>query len=329
MSRLSVLGLFLLVSVLETTRVSAWVPAVRNNSPRIAVLFPRRRHDDATAIYSTIEDPTESLTAESTTSTEERRITVAMPKIQYTVKSMKRGWRENGVWMDEDGPRNGPPQNFWRQMADEREHNNSLDIVKELMKLNRFETESKENTTFEGEDASILQNAVLNEMVSRIEKSNSIRVPSLNRGLLGNWAPILRGGKVVASIVTDDEKSTEIPYRLRVERTAGRKLAPKTNYGIFDEHLEPGEEITVQELSGSNTVTASGTFSACPDKAENVLVEGYTNDMHGDLYMGSITYVTKYIMIMRKQVDQQESDDESKVNKGPITEIWMRIDEPE
>jgi hypothetical protein len=232
---------------------------------------------------------------------------------------MKLGWKENGVWMDEDGPRNGPPQNFWRQMSDERVFNSNLDLIKDLLQTNSFDATN---------------DGVTNEMITRLEKTNSIRVPTLNRLVLGDWAPIVRGGKLVATAAitaeTDDAEpsaAADVPYRFNIQRTAGPKLAPKTHYGSFDEHLEAGEEITVQELSSSNAFTSSGVLEMPSNKNENKLVKGYENAIDGDLYIGGITYVTRYIMIMRQEAQHQEdTEDKKEVVKGPVTEIWMRTD---
>ena len=323
-SRFSLLGFLLLVLRSGVTEVSAWVPALRNNLLP-AVVTPHR-HLPAT-LYSTIEDSTETLTDISSATTSQReQITIAMPKIQYTVPGMKRGWKENGVWMDEDGPRNGPPQNFWRQMGDERVYNDNIDLIQDLLHLNSFEGKIIDNSGSEEQDTGVLQNDMLNGMVERLERTNSIRVPTLNRLILGDWAPVVRGGKVIATSSTDEEKSAVFPYRFHIQRSAGEKLAPKTHYGIFDEHLEPGEEVTVQELSSSKTVTSSGILEVSSDKHENKLVEGYSNSNDGDLYLGGVTYVTRYIMIMRQQARQQDAGDDEKVAKGPITEIWMKID---
>jgi len=308
-SRLSLLSVLLLVSSLETIEVSAWVPASRNNLPSSRVFNPRHV---VTTVYSAVEETTEILVVDSATS-QEQRISAQMPKIKYTVPGMKLGWKENGVWMDQDGPRNGPPQNYWRQNADERVFGKSVDLIQELLKSAEAQGEK---------DVDILEIDAFNEMIDRLERTNSIRTPSLNRMVLGDWAPILRGGKIIASN-TGEEESFDIPYRFRIQRTAGQKLAPKTNYGIFDEHLEAGEEVTVEEISSSNTVTSTGTFLASPDQKENVLVKGYNNAIDGDLYLGCVTYLTKYVMIMRKPLEQA---DENSVTKGPITEIWTRLD---
>ena len=325
-SRLLHLGLFLLAVHPEPIKVSAWVPVSRNNClPATVVTYHPRI--PAAPIYSTIEDSIETLTdSSSATETEGHQITIPMPKIHYTVPGMKPGWKEDGIWMDKDGPRNGPPQNFWRQMGDERLYNDNIDLIQTLLKLNSVEANDIENTMPKEQDCNSHQIKVLNGMVERLERTNSIRIPSLNRLVLGAWAPIMRGGKVVAEGSTDDKESVYFPYRFHVQRSAGQKLAPKTHYGTFDEHLEPGEEITVQELSSCNTVTSSGVLEVSSDKKETKLVEGYRNSEDGDLYLGGITYVTKYIMIMRRQELQQDTEGDEKIAEGPVTEIWMRID---
>jgi len=320
-------GLFLLIFRLETIKVSAWVPALLNNSPRTTA-FPHRRHG-MTTIHSAIDDSAETSTETSAATTQQQQITVPMPKIQYTVPGLKLGWREDGVWMDDDGPRSGPPQNYWRQVGDERVYNRNIDLIQDLLKLNSLEANGTGSTTSvsdEEKDTSIIGNDNVNEMVRRLENTNSIRIPSLNRLILGDWAPVVRGGKVIARSTADDEKSADLPYRFHIERTAGRKFAPETVYGTFDEHLKPGEKLTVQELSSSNAVTSSGALEVSSDKLENRLVKGYNNAIDGDLYVGGVTYVTNYIMIMRQQAQQQETEDENQITKGPITEIWMRIE---
>lgn len=325
-SRLLHLGLLLLAVHPEPIKVSAWVPVSRKNCFHTTVVTYHPRIP-VVPIYSTIEDFVETLTdSSSATEAEGHHITIPMPKIHYTVPGMKPGWKENGVWMDEDGPRNGPPQNFWRQMGDERLYNDNIELIQAVLKLNSLEANDIENAISTEQDCSSHQIDVLNEMVERLERTNSIRIPSLNRLVLGAWAPIVRGGKVVAKSSTDDEESAYFPYRFLVQRSAGQKLAPKTHYGTFDEHLKPGEQITVQELSSCDTITSSGVLEVSSDKEETKLVKGYRNSKDGDLYLGGITYVTKYIMIMRQQELQQDTECDEKLTKGPVTEVWMRID---
>jgi len=308
-SCLSLLGLFLFCVLRPETKtgVLAWVPELKKLQPlaRPSQLQHRPRHD-VTTIYSAVEETTEAGIA--TIAEPPQTIAVQMPKIQYTVPGMKLGWKENGVWMDEDGPRNGPPQNFWRQMGDERVYNDNIDLISELV------------------TNGLANNATTR--IERLEKTNSIRMPNLNRLILEDWAPILRNGKIIAtSGSSSEEKSVEVPYRFRIQRTAGRKLAEPTRYGTFDEHLEAGESITIQELSNDDSVSGSGTLECSSEKRESQVVQGYKNEFDGELSFGNIIYVTKYIMIMRKEPDMQNLDKDGKViNDGAVTEVWMKID---
>ena len=36
---------------------------------------------------------------------------------------------QNGTWVDELGPRNGPPMNYWRQAMDERLHRTAMRAI--------------------------------------------------------------------------------------------------------------------------------------------------------------------------------------------------------
>ncbi|OEU06513.1 hypothetical protein FRACYDRAFT_254533 [Fragilariopsis cylindrus CCMP1102] len=362
--------IILLLCRLEITGVSAWAPtraplplrqSYRNgngNSNGIATtgtvsaeLFVSSSPKRSTLLYSTtIEDTDTSIkTIPVTLDTDTpsvapqqhissgRRI-MSMPSIHYTVPGIKRGWKnlDTGVWMDVDGPRNGPPQNYWRQQSDEKLYKDSMQLVQELLQLNQ-------------------NNDLIDGLVQPFEFENSIRRPFLNRLILGDWAPIVRNGEVIAdngkgssssstSTTTSIVYSNEItvPYCFQIQRTAGQKLAPKTHYGTFDQHLEPEEEITIQQLvavavadtttttttespsssspsssiDGSNTIvtTASGVVKVSSDN-EHRLVKGFDG-----LCMGGITYISKYIMIMRRE-DKNDSN-----AGGPLIEIWMRVD---
>lgn len=154
------------------------------------------------------------------------KMLVPRPKIHYTVPGFKVGWRdENGNWFDEDGPRNGPPQNYWRQMSDELEYNRDMDALSNV--LAEFDVE---------------------ETVRNLEERRSVRFPSLHRKLLGKWASILLSDERVTSndAPVDDEISIDVPYTMDIARTNGRKYAPKNHYGIFDLKLSNGEQLTAK-----------------------------------------------------------------------------------
>ncbi|VEU41636.1 unnamed protein product [Pseudo-nitzschia multistriata] len=328
--RSSIVVSVLVFYVLESIEVSAWIPAAGKISPKSAALsFQRSSSNSGSVCYSTLEDKTEP--SPQTTQLEPRlssSIVLSTPKIKYTVPGMKRGWKENGVWMDEDGPRNGPPQNFWRQMGDERLYDENMQLVNNLLKLNTFDGKGLGINT----SSSNRLSDMISGMVEKLEKTNSIRIPSLNRLILGNWAPIVRGGQVVAASNESKEgkiTAVSVPYRFHVQRTGGQKLAHKTPYGQFDEHLEPEEELTIRELSSDgNTVstTSSGVVNASGDKYESRLVKGLHNASESDsLYLGAITYVTKYLIIMRRFESSQEQEGDKPAN-GPVTEIWIKVD---
>jgi len=331
---LLVCSLLLLCRLDETTRVSAWVSSppqchrnVNNGAPK-------------TIIYSTVKDAETSIkvdespiigSAATVTATTppsvshqleqqlEQSQSISMPSIQYTVPGMKVGWKdsETDLWMDEDGPRNGPPQNYWRQQSDEKLYKESMKLVQDLLLLQS--SSSKEDTTTAA--TTTTSELLINELVQPIEKSNSVRRPILNRMILNDWVPIVRGGKVVATDKSTNNYSNEIdvPYFFHIQRTAGQKLGPKTPYGTFDEHLKPEEEITIQQLVNTNVVS-SGVVQVSPDN-ENRLVKGCCTTNNDDLlYIGGITYVSKYVMIMRQQEEEKNYKD------SPVTEIWMKVD---
>jgi hypothetical protein len=382
--------LIILLCRLEITGVSAWVRAplplqsyrnvnsngITTGTAEISVSPPK------STVYSTIEDidtsikttttPTSTTTIDTDTDTpsvapqqQSSRSIIAMPSIQYTVPGMKRGWKnsDTGIWMDEDGPRNGPPQNYWRQQSDEKLYQDSMQLVQDLLQLNQFrssqgiisntttDTSSSKDTTAADdiERNDIIRNDLINGLVQPLEKSNSVRRPFLNRLILGDWAPIVRDGEVIAagkgssssyssSTTTSINYSNEInvPYCFHMQRTVGQKLAPKTHYGTFDEHLDAEEEVTIQQrvatispsssssIDGKAVVTTSSGVVKVSSKNENRLVKGFCSD--NDLFMGGITYVSKYMMIMRREQLPLQENDKKNNNAGSVIEIWMRID---
>jgi len=370
-------ALLLLCRCLETTyQVSAWV-SLPLTSP-VRSNYRNRNGNNGNGIviiYSTTEDTTTSTTDESQqlkSPAVSMPLSLTLPSIKYTVAGMKRGWKdsETGVWMDEDGPRNGPPLNYWRQQSDEKQYNESMQLVKNVLLLLSSSSSSSENKK------------KLNELVRPIEKTNSVRRPFLNRLILNDWAPIVRGGKIVATTDTDitatatatatakegnnndNRNKIDVPCFFHIQRTAGQKLAPKTHYGTFDEHLEPEEEITIMQqqqlvdddttitksdddddVDNDNVVVSSseGVVKVSSDKNEIRLVKNDNNSDDDDddddsLYMGGITYISKYLMIMRQQQESQEQQEDDTTSStdsdshsdskvpAAVTEIWMRVD---
>ena len=346
-------------------QVWAWV--LPKNPSRVPSNY--RKHRAVSSLFSTTIEAASSSSSSSslrspqsqddeatqTSTTSSSSAVVSMPKIQYTVPGMKIGWKDSttGLWMDEEGVRNGPPQNYWRQQSDEKLYNDSIEFIQNIILQqehpNNNDDDDDETTTnfFDKNDV------MVNELVRPFEKKNSIRRPFLSRSILGTWVPIVHSSddkttaitKIVASSISstdddnDDSNNTDsqrpqiaIPYQFQIERTAGRKLGPKTPYGQLDEHLAPDEEITIQAVSSSSSSSSSSSFSTDPVQVsvENISKEvtfTTTNDHDETLppsrfSMGGITYVSKYIMIMRHK---NNADDLDFKEESSVTEIWMKI----
>ena len=150
----------------------------------------------------------------------ESRTSVPKPPIHWTVPGFKVGWRDSdGNWHDEDGPRNRPPQNYWRQSADEREYEYNV------------------RSTVKG-----------------LEGRCSARRPSLRRKVLGWWAPLLLSRRRIAfnDKPSDDGGEIEVPFMVDISRSSGRRFGPSNHYGMFDLKLADGEELDISATAGGN-----------------------------------------------------------------------------
>ena len=259
----------------------------------IRATFPKSRQPSA--LFETRETSTAS-TAEFFEAEENNdvkmmplRFSVTRPAIHFTVPGYKVGWRdEDGNWFDEDGKRNGPPQNYWRQMSDQREYNRDMEAVTSVM------------TEFNVEEA-----------VRTLEYRLSTRKPSLSRKLLGFWAPLLLGGERVAlnDMPANDDGSIEVPYKINIFRTNGPKFAPKTYYGLFYAKLEVGEELTIE----ANTGSLRASIPVVDTNEPNPLGMVDCNGAERLLSMGGITYVSDYVLIQR--------------NDEGAVDFWLRCDD--
>lgn len=322
-----------------------------------------RKHHAVSSLFSTTIEAASSSSSSSSlrsppsrddetgqTSTSSSTV-VSMPKIQYTVPGMKIGWKDGttGLWMDEEGVRNGPPQNYWRQQSDEKLYNDSIEFIQNIILQQEHPNNNDDDDDDDETNFFDKNDVMVNELVRPFEKKNSIRRPFLSRSILGTWVPIVHSSddkktaitKIVASSISstdndnDDSNNIDsqrpqiaVPYQFQIERTAGRKLGPKTPYGQLDEHLAPDEEITIQAVSSSS----SSSFSTDPVRvsAENISKEvTFTTTKDHDetlppsrFSMGGITYVSKYIMIMRHKNNANDLDFKE---ESSVTEIWMKI----
>ena len=214
-----------------------------------------------------------------------------MPDIHWTVPGAKLGWKdEKGDWFDEDGPRDGPPMNYWRQSADQREFDQDMDVIDLLL--------------LEGSSASDARDAL-----TELEGRNSARYPSLSRKVLGQWAPVMVANECTASVTEKPRKcgccasfEVNVPFVMQIERTGGRRWGKPNAYGVFDLNLEEGEEICVSAMDISKNLVA--------DKVNQCVELGSIEGI--PLRFGSISYVSDYIMIQR--------------GPGKTMDLWLRQD---
>ena len=217
-------------------------------------------------------------------------LTIPLPTIRYTVPSMKLGWQDDdGVWWDEDGKRNGPPQNYWRQRSDERAYEKDMKLLQDLLDSSL--------------DVSTLQSPV--------------RFPLTNNKLLGIWAPIVQNGnKIAEEVFAVDENDVsltnlsaiKVPNTVSIGRDGPRKLGATTGYGTFDAHLTVGEKMVVMIGNG---------VDSCPrqDELPTRLVATKNKEEIQDLgvlKIGKIRYLSGYILIMASE------------EGNCIQEAWMR-----
>eukprot|EP00588_Corethron_pennatum_P022459 CAMPEP_0194326800 /NCGR_PEP_ID=MMETSP0171-20130528/38416_1 /TAXON_ID=218684 /ORGANISM="Corethron pennatum, Strain L29A3" /LENGTH=287 /DNA_ID=CAMNT_0039086529 /DNA_START=95 /DNA_END=958 /DNA_ORIENTATION=+ len=199
---------------------------------------------------------------------------ITRPEMHWTVPIQKIGWQdEDGNWFDKDGPRLGPPQNYWRQSMDERLYDQDMELVNNVL-INLGDVKA----------------TILN-----LEKKNSARKPCRHRNLLGKWAPILRCGQ---KVVCENKGSADfgapidVPLTIDIFRTAGRKLAPKIVYGTFDAPLGEREEITIRSSDGL-------VKQICATESNDISILGMAGGSL--LQLGGITYLSDYILIQRDQ----------------------------
>lgn len=258
--------------------VEGWLPSNSLNSPR-----------RANALY--VATPLDNVQQDEALQNDQQvqPLTISLPKIRYTVPKMKLGWQdEAGIWWDEDGKRNGPPQNYWRQRADEQAYEKDMKLLQDAL-----------DSTL---DLSTLKSLV--------------RFPMTNNKLLGVWAPVVQNGnKIAEEVFTVDENDSSsanlsamnFPNTIAIARDGARKLGATTGYGTFDAHLTVGEQMVVSienDADGSSKDSLPARLVATKDKEEIQDLES--------LKIGKIRYLSEYILIM-------ESD-----GGNSIQEVWMR-----
>ena len=148
------------------------------------------------------------------------------------------------------------------------------------------------------------------ETIESLEKRNGVRRPFLSRKLLGSWAPITQDGKkIILDDVPSNNNTIEVPYKINIYRTAGRKYAPRTYYGLFDANLNAGEEVTV-ESSASYLKTKYLASEENNHVSLGSAIDGDGNERL--LSIGKITFISDYILIHGNR-------------EGAIS-VWLRCD---
>lgn len=211
------------------------------------------------------------------------RVAVSKPAIHYTVPGFKVGWQDDdGNWFDEDGPRDGPPRNYWRQSADEREYSEAMNAVDAV--LTEYDVETK---------------------VSSLERKNSARRPSLSRKILGRWAPLLLSNErvVVNDEPADYDGPVEVPFLIDISRTNGRRFGPKNHYGVFDLMLQKGEELTISTAGAGVCDISTNILANEENESMDIGAVASEDDTAFRLKFGGITYIGDYVMIQRSPDD--------------------------
>lgn len=304
-----------LVYFLHFTVTSSFLLHSRSNP------FRQTFYHQSSSIYSNtnaanstllVSSPTTTTTPPATKTTP---ININLPAIHYTVPGFKVGWQDaEGNWYDEDGPRNGPPMNYWRQKSDERTYNRDITALSSLIAaVTVFQNDNNDNG---------VSSSAVNDIISSLERTNGVRRPMLSRKLLGQWAPIVLAGrkKVMTTTLTTSPKTPRwngdvveeiegmaVPFTIDVHRAAGRKLAEPTVYGTFDAKLEVGEEVVVTTSDGviHSSFVVDGTN-------ENCLRLGVLSD-GGTLRLGGVVYLSDYLLVTRGE--DGEAD------------FWLRCDD--
>jgi len=232
-------------------------------------------------------------------------IIIERPVIHWTVPIQKIGWQdeETGKWYDEDGLRKGPPQNYWRQKLDQRAYDQDMDLLTKTI-------------DHHNPDGVTRVDAALDAAIRDVEGKNSVRYPSRNRNLLGKWAPVYLAGAKVATpspappVEDGGGVAIAVPLTVEIFRAAGRKLAPKNHYGVFDASLVEGEEVTVRTGDGGVEVTVGASVENLPLIMGSTVVGGVDRVVQ----FGGVTYVSDYLLVQRDR-------------DGGVSDIWLRIDD--
>ena len=254
--------------------------------------------------------------AETPSPSSSPRQLVQRPAVVYTVSQSKRGWRgreelgeDPSRWYDAEGPRNGPPQNYWRQAMDERLQRTAMRAVDELI---------------EGDGGE----AMAEETLRGLEVRMGIRRPLTNRKLLGRWAYVVSEGRPVAAPAAAAAQ-LRAPATLEVRREGDRKTV-EHRYGTFDAHMEDGEPLvlTLSGGSGADGDAPTATFklvaggesaqsAECQSSPESAELATMLHELGAAAYApfrGTVSLLSDYLLVTRDE-------------EGALRNVFMRLDD--
>ena len=222
-------------------------------------------------------------------------IAVRRPPVRYTVPIQNLGWRgrpERGEdpakWYDAQGVREGPPRNYWRQSLDERTHRAEMRVIDVLVGGGS------------GDE--------LREACEELEYRMGIKAPQRHRKLLGPWAPLATSGARIAT--AGDGGGLRAPALVIVRRD-GAARTYENRYGEFDANLDAGEAVAF-ELRDCEGRTAVTVEAAAADNERRLVVGADAAEWSAD---GSITYLSDYLLIQRRDRDDGETP----------RDVWVRV----
>ena len=190
-------------------------------------------------------------------------------------------------WYDAQGVREGPPRNYWRQSLDERTHRAEMRVIDLLVGGGS------------GDE--------LREACEELEYRMGIKAPQRHRKLLGPWAPLATSGARIAT--AGDGGGLRAPA-LRASAATAPRGRTRTG-GEFDANLDAGEAVAF-ELRDCEGRTAVTVEAAAADTERRLVVGADAAQWSAD---GSITYLSDYLLIQRRDRDDGETP----------RDVWVRV----
>ena len=245
------------------------------------------------------------------------RLVVDIPSCRYTAPAERRGWRgvaERGedpdTWYDALGERSGPPRNYFVQSREERTHTAAFELV---------------STVLADVGAAL-------PLITEFERvTNLVRQPLLNKKLFGDWAPLVLGGEIVASLAPTGGPPTELscvvttgdrletPALLTLRR-AGERVTVTNGYGTTDAHLQPDEAVraTLLATDDAQGAVSEAAFGALEGNARRLVPWQTAADpppaLAGGLALGTVSLLNEYLLVQRDEA-------------GALADVWLRCDD--